>query len=295
MAVKFERFALWRGGKTWAFVKFREHHTELNQMYWAHAPAAHHAHRHIKLSSSDPATAFNFTREAHRTPKTPNEWSGRFKEFENWTRLSALMSLASYFEIYIRSVVSLALESDPGVQLGRSHAIEGVSLLKSRSDYSFIALAEKCTKGTWQERLSHYRTLFGHVPVQLEAMTGDLEDIRKMRNSVGHMFGRPGDFSLVRDLPDVTPTTRLSETRLQTFLGTVMDAANIIDGHLGPSHVGQYESFIYYHSWRDPNFLDTPEEARRLVKEFSQFKASPAGGRAGREFCRGLIIYYKSA
>ena len=70
-------------------------------------------------------------------------------------RMRTRPSLAAYLEVYVRSVVSLALESDPGVLIGKPRAVDGVSLLKSRKDYSYIEQATGCAKGNWQERLNN--------------------------------------------------------------------------------------------------------------------------------------------
>lgn len=295
MPMSFERFSLISNGKTLAFDKFRKHHTELNDLYWTYAPAAHHAARHIKGSTVPPATSFHFTREPRRVPPTAGEWEKRFKDFDNWVRLSSLMSLAAYFEIYVRSVVSLALESDPGVLLGKPRVVDGVSLLKTRKDYSYAESAVACVKGSWQERRAAYKDFFGFIPPSLETHSGELEEIRKLRNAVGHMFGRIGEFENIRDTPDAPASERLSESRLQKFLGVVMDVAQEIDAHLGAQHIGQYEALLLYHRWRDPNFLDTPEEVRGFSRQFGHLVTVLRAGTGGAKYYRELIEHYKKA
>lgn len=293
--MRFERFTLRPNGKTVAFARFRQHHTELNDLYWAYAPAAHYAIRHMKTSAQPPAAAFHFTRDPRRASATVQEWNKKFKDFDNWVRLSSLMSLAAYFEIYLRSAVSLALESDPGVLLGKPRVVDGVVLLKTRKDYSYSETAVDCVKGSWQERLGAYGRLFEVVPAGLEARIGELEEIRKLRNAVGHMFGRAGDFDVIRNSPSNPASERLSEARLQKFLGVIMDAALEIDTHLGAKHIGHYETLLYYHFWRDPNFLDTPQEARQFSNEFGSAVSSLTTGAPGKNYFRELIEYYKRA
>lgn len=105
---------------TIAFVLFKEHFTELNYVYWAHVPAASTIEKKaleaLKSEDADPKRYFLIPdKDDRRIPKTYAQWKSFYREFSNYTRLNMLMLLSSCFETYLRTIVSLSLESKPGI------------------------------------------------------------------------------------------------------------------------------------------------------------------------------------
>ncbi len=99
--------------------------------------------------------------------------------------------MASNLETYMAAVIAVALESDPGLLLGASRSVDGISLLKHGAPP--LKLAERiegCTRGDWSSRVSHYRRLFSKVPAIMTDKLSDLETIRRLRNRLSHAFGR---------------------------------------------------------------------------------------------------------
>lgn len=279
--------------RTLAFVRFRQHHTELNNSYWAYDPAAKFALSNAKKSTASPAQAFAYSGETFHVANTLDSWRAHFREFDNWTRLSALVSLLSYLEVYVRSATSLALESDPGLLLGKSRAIDGVHLLKRRPAYSYIVETNSCVKGDWPTRLSSYRKLFGSEPQIAADEIATLDQMRLLRNRVGHQFGRDGDFAALRD-KSTAPSARLSIDRLKSFMKTAMDVAQAIDNHLGPL-IGQYEALLFYHRTRRHPLGDIPAQTRRLAKDFGAALGLMLKTTAGVAYWRGLVDHYRDA
>ena len=105
-------FNRWTGAfrHSFALRRFKRHQTEINQLYWSFAPAAGFTNYHARHASAGatPTTVFHASGpNAHRIPADLPAWRNDFAEFGNWVRLSALVSLLSYFETYLSTVATL--------------------------------------------------------------------------------------------------------------------------------------------------------------------------------------------
>ena len=128
----FDRYQMWLGS-TWAYQRFRGHQTEVNDLYWSFVPAAGFADYLARHSARDTGTATLFHAtgpDVRRLAPMAEEWRRHFREFQNWVRLAALLSAASYLEVYIRGAVTVALQSDPLVRFGRPRMMDGTTWLK---------------------------------------------------------------------------------------------------------------------------------------------------------------------
>ena len=118
-----------------AFILFKKHFTELNKIYWAHVPAAStiekKAFEALKSEDADPKKYFLIPdKDDRRIALTYSEWKTDYREFSNYTRLNMLMLLSSCLETYLRTVVSLSLESSTSSKS-----------LKSSNSKSFITFS----------------------------------------------------------------------------------------------------------------------------------------------------------
>lgn len=141
---------------TIAFVLFKEHFTELNYVYWAHVPAASTIEKKaleaLKSEDADPKRYFLIPdKDDRRISKTYAQWKSFYREFSNYTRLNMLMLLSSCFETYLRTIVSLSLESKPGIIIKAPDAVDGWFLFRKNSnygnygskDYQFLELPDR--------------------------------------------------------------------------------------------------------------------------------------------------------
>ena len=145
-----------------------------------------------KLGATWESPAFDYGLAENNKVLTVKQWVNNSKDFANWMRLSLLMSMCSNVEIYMASIIRESIESDPGIIMGASHQIDGIKLLKSGNKVDENVIADhikKCTKDTWSSRLCHIEKLFGTMPIIANNIK-QLEDIRNLRNAVGHAFGR---------------------------------------------------------------------------------------------------------
>lgn len=292
---KFARFDL-SPATTIAYSRFNKHHTELNDLYWSFVPAYHYTRYLTKGAAPTERTQSTLVLsgdDARRPPTTMGEWRASIKEFSNWVRLGMVLSAVSYLEIYLREAVTLALRSDPFVVFGLPHQLDGVKLVKAGKKLPFDDEAKSCFTGTWHSRIANICRIFGTAPVLLQSNVAELEQIRKLRNAVGHAFGR--DFGGVKN--DVSgfdlQSQRLSEERLKKWLSLIQQAAAAIDTQLSSNHIGTYEYFLLYHQKKD-ELRKGKYGKKALPAAFSTLLAETYNRQVTRTFCEGLIAHYNA-
>lgn len=281
---------------TYVYRIFNRHHTFMNSIYWSYAPAFGYTQ---SLASKELKSGC--TRTTHqlfslsgsnseRVDQSLNDWGRHFREFDNWTRLNALVSLSSYFETYLSSVVSLAIESDLGILYGVPKLIDGVSIIKygNEDNYSFFDASEKITKGTWSQRRKYFGEVFGAIPISLKTYEGELEEIRTIRNNVAHAFGRDIDHSRSRKTFEVIDINRISIERLQRYMSIIREVARAIDYQLLNNHIGDYEIIFYYHLVKDE--LGQTNRARNFKTRVNSLYFQLRGN----QYCEELLDYYES-
>ncbi|EPV1127209.1 hypothetical protein ACV17F_005195, partial [Vibrio harveyi] len=279
---------------SYAFRLFSKHHTYMNSLYWAHVPAMNNVQyqcrKHLKTNPT-PKTqiAFNLSgKNAHRVADNLQDYSEDLKDFDNWTRLNTLVSVLSYFEIYLSTVVSLAIESDLGLIHSVPKKIDGVMVLKNSPEdsYSFFDKSELITKGTWHQRVSNFLSLFSLAPISLGCNIAELEKMRKLRNNVAHAFGRDIDKTRSRHTLEILPIERLSEERLMRYMELIMNIAKDIDKQLLERHIGEFELIHFYHTVKDE--LDPTSPVKSLKAKINGLYVK----NKSTAYCKALMEYY---
>ena|ERR1700761_3084683 len=283
--------------RTWPYVVFKKHHSQLSHLYWSSTAATEFARQ--KIAPLPPSTSLDTLAElaplasrvgAHRFNYVIPHWEKHLSESENWMRLSALMSLAGYFETYMYAVASLALTSDPGVLISSPQATDGLILKKRGTLPDLKKHLEHITSGTWQSRVSTYKRLFSSVPKTLDDAVVELTKMQKLRNGVGHSFGRFIDDS--RNPLQMRPTAlqTLSESRLLEWLKLVDDCVGAVEEHLRASHIGAAEVLLKYHEWDKKFPLGHMNEEQALRALFPHDQGSPPPAR----YFLSAIRFYKA-
>lgn len=279
------------------FYCFKNHHTQLNDMYWSLVPVFHYAMCMERKAESEEtvATIFKATGpDVRRVTNNRNIWKRNFSEARSWNRLTCLLGALGYLETFVKSIITLALRSDPGVMYKRPRAIEGTSWMKIGISPDHGKLLESVTKGEWPSRMATYKELFGSVPSAVMGHLGELEKLRVLRNGAGHAFGRNASFSFLMDNKVPDSIARISEDKLKKALATIEDVAVGIDAHLGDDFIGSFEVIESYHIWRSSkaavlaNFHD---EDRKFKKACSEIFRTPIS----IEYSRQVIEFYKAA
>lgn len=242
----FNRYQLFNN-KSLAHRLFKRHHTHFNDIYWAHRVARSHTFQSTKFSKREDQVSSLFNPSFHevRTNRSLGEWGQWYSEFDDWTRMSAIMAMAGYLETYIAQVTTAAFESTPSLIFGGGPMIDGAAYLKHNPKYDLYEHSEQFTRGSWQSRISAYKNIFGSCP--FESKLSDLEKLRSLRNDVGHSFGRNIKSMKFAQSWEVKKLSSISDKRLVLFLDLVEQVAESIDSHIASKYIGQYEVIKVYH------------------------------------------------
>jgi hypothetical protein len=283
--------------RTFALRAFNKCETEINEHFWSFKVISDFSRflaEQEKIKDPRASTAKVFSASgpnARRIPPTVSDWLNARKELENWLRLSALTSAASYFEVYLRQVIRTALMSDPMCRYsGGSRKVDGVKFLKTNFEVPVDPEIESVTKGDWSSRCSEFANIFGQVPNVLQANLSKLEKIRKLRNNFAHGFGRKIDTGAPSEF-QLDGAERISEPTFLDYIAVLSKVAADIDSFLLHKFVGAFELIYFYHTW---NFKPRPVEdkaydsIRALQRAFNR----DAGHSVSPKFCEDLIGYY---
>jgi hypothetical protein len=283
---------------TWTLQVFNKYNDELNEILWANRAVVKQTYSNFKQNNANwidlPSDHLLFdVPKGEEVFKSLKDWSVTHNNFNSWTNLNALLALTSNLETYIATVVSLALESDPGILYNSSKSIDGIVLLKqgAKKNQFHDNVITSITKGDWNARLSAFKKTFGSIPNGLENNIGKLEEIRKQRNRLAHAFGRDIEGSRNHEVKDIIQMEKLSDSQLKKAQYIIADTTKVIDEHLLKNHIGEYQIAAYYHRIF-PNLKQNIHQSDRAIilkKEIGKF-----GDISGKEFCKGLVKYYEA-
>lgn len=288
---------------TLSFELFREHFTELNHIYWSFVPASNtilsSAQKTLIDENADPKKYFLISDEDDRhIAATLGEWKNNFKEFENYTRLSMIMMLSSCFETYLRTVVSNALESCPGVIIMAPKSVDGIFFLKkdlkygdpSHKNYQYTDQINDICSGEWSKRIQNFEKYFGALPETVRCKISDLDKFRNARNEIGHYFGRTKREYAAPLLLEPIAANRVSHCKLLKYFKLIYDTVSEIDRYLKDNFIGSYDIIKFYlYKVKDKEFkADTPG---MIAKELQDFLGSNGFPPAGTEYYRNVVSY----
>ncbi len=294
-----ENFSRWkhRHSSTWPFQVYKKYNEELSRYIWSNDPVGRYIYKHLNKNNAswedDPNIHFTFTKGKNYNFEDLETWSNNYKLFNKWTLLNVVVAMSSNLETYIGAVVSLAIESNPGTLLGASKTIDGTILLKSHilPKDKYAEHIEKCTKGTWDARLSYFKGLFGGAPTKFEEEISTLEKIRKLRNKVSHAFGRDIESSRNFQLKETLPIETISFDRVIKYLNIVYDIARSIDAYLLEYHIGEFQTILAYHSMQPS--LDMNKHRSERAMAFKKYYGA-IDQNISKSFCKELVDYYES-
>lgn len=279
-----------------AFGRFKQHHTEINEMFWANDASTSATYSLAQnLSGADPLPKEFGTnkKNARRLAPSLGEWRTHYKSFNLWTKLNVIMAAASYFEIYFKTILHLSLFSKPGILLGHPTLIDGASILKHGNPTLIKLIQGKvidCVKGDWNSRHSNLAKITGLAFPAISSNLAALDKIRKIRNAVGHSFGRDLE-KLTYIFDEDKGLQPISDDRMKKYLKLLIDIAIELDTNLLNQYIGSFEVIYYYHKYILPLAIDPTKRATRLKTEFYTKTTVPA---LSKRFCRELVTYYSS-
>jgi hypothetical protein len=280
--------------QTWAYSMFLKYDFELTRISAAHYTAKKFIYSGLKSAGATlndaPEEKFGFINDEVGRYQYIKEWSDLYNEFDNWTNLNSLLTLASNLETYLAASVRLAITSNPGVLLGLSKSIDGAILLKNQDKplNASHEIVEACTRGDWGSRLKVFSRTFGTLP-SFASAHADLEFIRKVWNEVGHSFGRDIEQAQEHGQVNKVPIRKLNHERFRNLQKIIWSVVRDIDGFLLHNHIGEFEVIDFYN--KQPHEHRQMEIRRRtmlLKKAVGRYGAVPRG----KTFCSGLIEYW---
>ena len=284
---------------------FIKHFTEMNKNYWASTPAATTiekiSDKFSKKEGSSPVDFFYIQKDdERRLAQTFQEWKKDYREFQNYTRINLIVSLCSCFEVYLRGILSLSLESRPGIVFGDKDAFDGARLLKYKMElmeynnttYPFYKYIEEIVVGQWNKRVIRYKEIFGNIPKILDSNLGDLEKLIILRNNIAHYFGRDKKVYENPILFEKEPIIRVSHERLLKYFKLIYDVVDSIDTHLYKNYVGSYDILKCYvlpkREIENKN-MAVGETAKWLQKLIGHGLLMPVGA----QYYKDLMKYYE--
>lgn len=258
--VYFSRWENPRNESSWAFKVFKKQNTELFQMYWNYISSnsfTKHLLRQEKKNKEDVQVwDFLHITEEYRSTVTNEykDWMSTNNSFYSWTRLNVLLTLVSNFEIYISNIITVAIESNPGLLFGKADKIDGIQYLKNNSFDNHLLnehrkkIVLETTKGNWTQRILGMKKYFGNIPDKFDDKVDNLEKMRLIRNSIAHSFGR--DIKKAQENRSVNSLTPLhiNEKLLIEYSGDIFYLAKSLDSFLMAEHIGSFEDLYYYHN-----------------------------------------------
>ncbi len=285
-----------------AYVLFMKHFTELNKIYWAHIPARNTIQKQVKVAQNEEKNILDFfivrDEDDRRVASTYSDWIKDYNDFDNYTRLNMLMLLSSSFETYLRTIVSLAVESKPGLLLKCPNAIDGIFLLRQNSNYGdfndknyqFNDIIDEVCSGSWQKRVDSYKKYFLIAPDFLLNNISELDELRQKRNMVGHYFGRTKQQYEIPILLQPQPAIRVSHEKLLKYFSVVHKTVKSIDKHLLEQFIGSYDVLKFYKLNLSGTLVnaDPGAHAKALQKYLGKAGLKPVGS----EYYKNLLFYY---
>lgn len=279
---------------TWPFQVYKLYNEELSNFIWAEEAASKYTCNRLGkegADDNDPPTK-HFSLPAHRIScmKTLKGWSNTFNESHNWMRLNCIMAISSNMETYLGSVIALAIESNPGILLGATKSIDGAKLLKegTLNTETYASHIVACTKGEWNARLAAFERLFGKAPSSFRDGISTLERMRKMRNNLGHAFGRDIEASKDFTFNQKRPADRIQLTTLVKYLEQAYNIVLDIDEFLLNEHIGEFQAIYAYHLNRAKFAGGEIDKALELKRFYGQHDQP-----VSKQFCKGLVRYYE--
>lgn len=284
------------------FFLFQKHFTEINNVYWSYVPAANtiekKAIESLKEETADPREFFLIPDiDDRRLDNTYAEWKNHFRLFGNYTRLNMIMLLSSCFETYLRSVVSLAIESKPASILGCPDRIDGLFLLKTQNgygevnnkEYLFSSIIDDICRGEWSKRAECYKRYFLSFPSNVDLKK--LDELRVKRNSIGHFFARKKEEYEITISPQSVSPIQVSANKLKEYFKLIHTTATEIDKHLHSDYIGSYDIIKYFYYHMRKNDL-TNKSPRVLARELRKQLGSLGLQTPGQEYYERLMEYF---
>ena len=241
----FDRWEIKDDMSSWSFKIFKKQNKELTDMYIAHILAQESLDKNKIETNEHEEYSQNF--------KNFESWEHSFNQLDNWIKLNIIISITSILEMYMIRIIKLALHSDMKLWNKTTTNRDGIKLhKKGKHKNEGNAKAKICTEKKWETRIENFTAIFGQKPKAFrEKNINILEDIRKIRNNIGHSFGADLNGSK-KQCDDLIPleVIKLEHNDIIKYLKLTYSVARDIDKQLMNNHIGTYQYLKFYHELR---------------------------------------------
>ena len=305
MRTSYTSFARWQSQehRSWQFEIFRKYNKELTNMLISFKASQKYTYQHLTASGAKfellADQYFTFEDPRHiGTFKTIRDWSDSHNELSSWIYLNALIALASNFELYLSSIIKLALDSDPGVIFGASHSIDGVYIKKyGKKKIDYDKYVRPCVTGEWDKRRSNFEMIFNcEIPI-IRKNIKQLEKLRLLRNDIAHAFGRSLRVTKNHEKVEAYKLPKMTYKKLIKYQIIMFKIVEHLDDYLLKNHIGQYQLILYYHNWKIKNkmtfkFNNTQIQyfGTNFRKDLGQYRKIATK----KTFAKDLVSYYEN-
>ena len=278
---------------SWSFQVYSKYDDQLGMMITASNNAAKYCYRSMGRAGSNWSdSAESVLATGDRFLNAFNDlkhWSNTYNDFQNWTRLNVVLASAANLETYIAGVVDTALQSNPGTLFGAQKEIDGSKLLKNGlKGVDCRPHIMACTKGDWPSRISALERIFGSLPSAAKCEVSGLEKIRRVRNNVGHAFGRDISRAQYHGFREVHDMERISESGAFGATITSRKFAKELDNFFLSNHIGDFEIVRFFNAHHQDNV------SRQLGERVVSLKKA-IGARSqsrSKSYVKDLISYW---
>lgn len=289
-------FSRWESKEksTWVFQVYKSYDNEIRKNLVSFFAAADFTYKMLgKNGAKWNDRVSNHMQASDLTFNNLKEWSDSFNNYKNWSNQNLIMGISSNFETYFSTVVSLAIKSNPGILFGTPKIIDGIDVLKN-GKYSTLNIDNyvmSVTKGDWNSRVLNFEKIFGEVPQEMKDNVKILEDIRRIRNNIGHAFGRDIEESRKHIKKTVLPTEKISKNKALKYRQLTFDIAKSIDLFLLKNHIGEFQVLQFYHELYQTLSKNGHygNRAFQLRKKIGATAVRPLG----KTFCHEVVKYYE--
>ena len=286
----FHRWKIKDDMSSWSFKIFKKQNKELIDMYIAHILAQEYLNKN-QIKTNEHEEYFNNFKDFQ-------SWENSFNQFDNWIKLNTIIAMSSILEMYMTRIIKLALHSD--MNLWNQNDRDGIKLHKKRKHKNEgNGKAKKCTEGQWQIRVDNFKEIFQEVPKIFKIKNIKiLEDIRKIRNNIGHSFGADLDNSK-KQYDDLIPleVIKLEHRDIIKYLKLTYSVARSIDKQLMKNHIGTYQYLKFYHEinsiLKDKEIYRQAEILKKKIAKKDNNKTTKVD-LFSRNFYMELIKYYNN-
>ncbi|MCQ2974134.1 MAG: hypothetical protein MJ211_04920 [Bacteroidales bacterium] len=299
--------------KSWPYHIFREYAKELQRLDMSFESISDYAKNKLneeklekeklekeQMLENSKATYYLYTHNNEEL--TIEEFYKTFEIFKNWNKLNKIMALNCYFENYIKTLLDLAIKSNPEILKDNR---DGIFIIKNRLSYNYTLneydkAINKCTKGNWKKRMN---SIIEYFKIDDRKFINDwknddiiklFENIRNIRNSVGHSFGRE-----LSSMPNWANTKidklkLLSEKEYLEYQKIIKKFVLDLDKFVLNNHIGCFQELYYYHTIKDLDEIKKIKNKKLKAKALSYKLCNEKGRVISWNKCQDLIDYYDS-